>query len=387
MTSGNGVGLALAGGVVEGGFYEVGVLCALAEAVDGLDLTRLDVYVGVSAGALVASMLANGVDARTLAAAIVGRSGDPTLDVHPDAFLTPAWGELADRLLRLPGIAARAARRVLAAPRDALGWGLVAELGTAVPTALFDGRGIERFVAAALAHDGRTNRFGDLRTRLRIAAVRLDTAELATFGAPGLDHVPISRAVQASTALPGLFCPVEIDGEHYIDGVARRTLNASLGLEEGATLLLCVNPIVPVRLTSSRDGRRSLADYGLPLVMSQTFRTVIHSRMDTAFRGYARSHPDADLVLIEPEMEENALFFSNIFSFANRRGVCELAYASTRRHLLREFDRLAPVFARHDLTLRRDVLEDPRRALFSAEGTVAPLGLGPSGLLGSAAAV
>jgi hypothetical protein len=39
------VGLALAGGVVEGGFYEVGVLCALEESVAGLDLDALDSYV------------------------------------------------------------------------------------------------------------------------------------------------------------------------------------------------------------------------------------------------------------------------------------------------------------------------------------------------------
>jgi hypothetical protein len=88
--------------------------------------------------------------------------------------------------------------------------------------------------------------------------------------------------------------------------------------------------------------------------------------MSTAFQSYAHSHPDADLVLIEPEMEDESLFFSNIFSFANRRGVCEHAYASTRRHLLRDFERLAPLFARHGLTLRRDVLEDAGRRLYAA---------------------
>jgi len=364
------VGLALAGGVVEGGFYEVGVLCALEEAVDGLDLRDLGVYVGVSAGSVVASLLANGVGPRTLAAAILGRSGDASLDIRPDALFTPAWGEFASRLRRLPGIAARTVKRFLSAPRDALGWALVAEWGPALPTALFDGRGVERFLAGALTHGGRTNDFRDLAAKLRVVAVRLDTSELVAFGGAGLEHVPISRAVQASTALPGLFCPTEIDGELYIDGVARRTLNASLGLDQGAKLLLCVNAIVPVRLTEPRGARRTLADYGLPLVLSQTFRTVIHSRMSTAFRGYAHSHPDADLVLIEPELEENALFFSNIFSFANRRGVCEVAYTSTRRHLLREFDRLAPLFARHGLTLRRDVLEDSARRLYDAEGAV-----------------
>ena len=49
-----GVGLACAGGVVEGAFYEIGALCALEEAVDGLDLNRLSTYVGVSSGAIIA---------------------------------------------------------------------------------------------------------------------------------------------------------------------------------------------------------------------------------------------------------------------------------------------------------------------------------------------
>ena len=51
------VGLALAGGVLEGGFYEVGVLCALQDAIEGLDFTRLEAYVGVSSGANVFAAL------------------------------------------------------------------------------------------------------------------------------------------------------------------------------------------------------------------------------------------------------------------------------------------------------------------------------------------
>ncbi|HSL82695.1 MAG TPA: patatin-like phospholipase family protein, partial [Thermoanaerobaculia bacterium] len=44
------IGLALAGGGPEGAVYEIGALRALDEALEGLDLNRLDVYVGVSAG-------------------------------------------------------------------------------------------------------------------------------------------------------------------------------------------------------------------------------------------------------------------------------------------------------------------------------------------------
>ena len=49
------VGLALAGGGPLGGIYEVGALLALAESLDGVDLTELDVYVGVSSGGFAAT--------------------------------------------------------------------------------------------------------------------------------------------------------------------------------------------------------------------------------------------------------------------------------------------------------------------------------------------
>ena len=55
---GRGIGLALAGGGPEGAVYEIGALWALEECIEGFDAARLDAYVGVSAGALVASNIA-----------------------------------------------------------------------------------------------------------------------------------------------------------------------------------------------------------------------------------------------------------------------------------------------------------------------------------------
>src|SRR3546814_10218135 len=48
------IGIAIAGGGPIGGMYELGALRALDEAHDGLDLTDLDRYVGVSSGAFLA---------------------------------------------------------------------------------------------------------------------------------------------------------------------------------------------------------------------------------------------------------------------------------------------------------------------------------------------
>ena len=367
------IGLALAGGVLEGGFYEVGVLCALEDAIEGLDFTRADVYVGVSSGAVITSLLAAGVTPRTLSRAILSRSGDPVLDLDPNILFTPAIGEYARRALKIPFLVGRWVKRRMERPLDMSIVASLLELGALTPVGIFDSAPMERYLARVFSTGGRTNDFRKLRGELRVVAVKLDSSELVTFGAEGYDHVPISKAVQASLALPGFYCPVQIGGEDYIDGVARRTLNASVALDEGADLLFCVNPIVPVDVHSTRAGGgngahpRKLVDYGLPAVLSQTFRTAIHSRMGTGFRSYAHTHPHADVILVEPELTDHRMFFSNIFSASNRREVCEHAYARTLAHLREHQDEIAEKLEKRGLRLRPQVLDDERRVLFEED--------------------
>jgi predicted acylesterase/phospholipase RssA len=376
------IGLALAGGVLEGGFYEVGVLCALQDAIRGLDFTRADVYVGVSSGAVITSLLANGISPRTLSRAILSLAG-PELNLDPNLLFTPAVREYARRVARVPWLVGRWVKRRIERPLDMSVLGSLLELGALTPVGIFDSAPMERYLARVFSSGGRTNDFRGLRAALRIVAVKLDTSELVTFGGPGQEHVPISRAVQASLALPGFYCPVEIDGEPYIDGVARRTLNASAALDEGADLLFCVNPIVPVDVQGKANGNgapqngkgggmnggraRSLSDYGLPAVLSQTFRTAIHSRMGTGFRSYAHTYPGADVILVEPELSDHRMFFSNIFSATNRRDVCEHAYASTLALLREHADEIGAKLVKRGMALRREVLDDPRRTLFDED--------------------
>src|SRR5215208_2129264 len=59
------IGLALAGGGVIGGMYEVGAIAALEERLNGAG-RGFDVYVGCSGGSVVASLLANGIRAREI---------------------------------------------------------------------------------------------------------------------------------------------------------------------------------------------------------------------------------------------------------------------------------------------------------------------------------
>jgi predicted acylesterase/phospholipase RssA len=80
---------------------------------------------------------------------------------------------------------------------------------------------------------------------LVLVATDLDSGATAPFGQPGWDHVPISQAVAASAALPGLFPPVPIDGRWYVDGALKKTLHARVLLDMGLDLVLCLNPLVP----------------------------------------------------------------------------------------------------------------------------------------------
>ena len=363
------VGLACAGGVIEGAVYEIGALCALEEAIEGVELHTLDMYVGVSSGALIGAMLANNVPARELSRAVISKAQTPSLNLDPEVLFRPAVREIAGRLWGLPGTLVSSLGHYLWNPGDLSLLGLLSTFGSALPTGLFTNAPLERFLEQAFSTGGRTNDFRRLQRQLYVVAMHLDSADVVVFGEPGSDHVPISSAIQASTALPGLYTPVEIDGRYYIDGVARRTVHASVALDAGADLLFCINPIVPVniqleqhadRLLSEEQEGPTLADRGLPSVFSQTFRAIVDSRKQTGFKKYEHTHPDADLILIEPECEDTSLFFSNIFSFKNRHDVCEHAYQATRRHLHRRADTLEPVLARHGLHLRTDVLNDER---------------------------
>jgi len=369
------IGVALAGGGPLGGIYEIGALLALADSLEGLDLNALDVYVGVSSGSFVAAALANNVSPAQMYRLFIVEGADGAL--KPDVFLRPAFAEFGRRLVAVPNLLLRAGIAYL---RDPLRRGAMESLATlarAVPTGVFDNRAVDAFLAHLFSVPGRTNDFRKLRCRLFLVATNLDTGASVTFGAKGTDHVPISRAIEGSSALPGLFPPVEIDGEHYVDGALNKTLHASVALDQGVELLLCVNPLVPFDASSANRARRltveKLDHGGLPLVLSQTFRAIIHSRMKVGMEKYARQYPDADVLLFEPDRENADMFFASIFSYAQRRRLCALAFATTRQNLRARAHALAPLLAKHGLRIRTERLADAARAVTDAINDPRPL--------------
>lgn len=357
------IGLALATGAPEGAIYEIGALRALDEALDGLDFNDMYIYVGVSAGAFLCANLANNLTTAQMCRAIVSHEPGEHPFI-PETFFTPHWKAYLRSGGKLPKLIVEALWSWISHPGDRGLLESLMRLSRALPVGLFDNQPIRDYLEKIYNIKGRTDDFRKLGKRLVVVATDLDSGKAACFGEPGLDHIPISQAVQASGALPGLYSAVEINGRHYVDGVLLKTLHASVALEAGAELVLCVNPIVPVDTIHAVDAgvmkKPNLLDRGLPTVLSQTFRTVVHSRLEVGLASYETKFKDADVVLIEPQRDDYLMFFTNIFGFAERQAVCEYAYEATRRDLLARFDELAPIFARHGVTLRRDVLEEKR---------------------------
>jgi predicted acylesterase/phospholipase RssA len=359
--SGRRIALALAGGGPLGAFYQLGCLHALAECTAGLDLSKLDGYVGVSSGAIIAAALANGISTQEMVRLFFVDAGESS-PLTPGVLMRPALGEYASRVARVPRLTAQVLKRLA---RDPLGqnWaGLLSPLVHAIPTGIFDNRPFEQYLRALLTGGGRTNDFRRLPAFLRIVATDLNSGAEVRFGEPGHDRVLISEAIRASTALPGLYTPVRIGRRTYVDGALLRTVHASLVLDNGADLVISVNPLVTFDASRARASRRhDLADDGLIAVVGQTFRALIQSRMQIGMATYRDRYPLSDRLLFEPNRDDEVMFFTNVFRYAERRRLANHAYQQTRRDLLQAADRLSPLLRRHGVALRFDRLNDTAR--------------------------
>jgi NTE family protein len=357
-----------------GAIYEIGALCALEESLNGIDFTKLQHYVGVSAGGFIAAGLANGFTPRQLCSLFIENETASDDIFDPSWLMTPAYGEYVRRAIMIPGLLLSSFWH-LAVRRQSLIHALE-RLGPMLPTGLFSNARIHTELARLFSKGTRTNDFRKLKTHLTLVATNLDSGEAVPFGRPGWDHIPISQAVQASSALPGLFPPVEIEDGYYVDGALIKTMHASVALDDGVDLMLCLNPLVPFDATAPKVAkvmRRGLSpekhhiprivDGGLPAVLSQTFRSMIHSRMVLGMKQYEHLFPNTDIILFEPDQRDPELYLANTFSYSRRREMAEHAYQQTRHMLRSRKTGLSAKLWQHGISLHHQALDDPKRHL------------------------
>jgi len=343
------IALVCAGGGVTGAVYEIGCLRALDELVDR-DLNTLDLYVGISGGAFVASLLAAGVSPREMYDEAV-RPGHGSLGAASADVFRLGAAEFLRRAGRAPAVLARALRTSLS--EDGRNWSdLVWSLFELLPAGLLTTAGIQEYLQRVFQARLGGDRFADLPRALNVVAVDLDSGEAVAFGSRGRRDVPVSKAVQASTALPGLYRPVRIRGRDYVDGGVRKTAHINLAIQSGADLVICINPIVPYLNDTARGALRGhLSNRGVTWVLDQVMRIMLHGRMQYGLERYRREHPGVDILLIQPTRDDMRMFGYNIMRTSARRVVAEHGYTSALAFFRRTAARQRRLLEKHGVAL------------------------------------
>lgn len=128
-------------------------------------------------------------------------------------------------------------------------------------------------------------------------ALSLETGTMRYFGLPGSSQVPAADAVYASSCLPTIFEPLEIEGEHYIDGGMAETLCLKLAHARKAELVIAVD-------LSLRDHHRRVPyKASLPHIVFQTYEIMGNAVHEHSLHRYAGNN----VVLLKPKVSHFGL--------------------------------------------------------------------------------
>lgn len=204
--------------------YQAGMVQAYIEA--GI---QPDICVGVSAGAINAAFIAQGADDARCRALVDWWLSVRRQDVFP--------GSLLRQGLNL-----------------ALGMG-----------ALYSSRGLERLLVDIFD----TRRLEDSVLPVGVLAARMPS------GAPRLlVSGPLLPALLASTAIPGLFPPVEIDGQEYVDGSVVTSVPLQPARLLGAKSFVILDAGPPCADHKTVHGRRTLGQLIAAVVSAGTRQRI-----------------------------------------------------------------------------------------------------------------
>ena len=222
-----------------------------------------------------------------------------------------------------------------------------------------------------------------LDKELYLTATDLDTCERIVFGEEGWNDVPISKAVQCSTALPIVYKPVDLKGRQLVDGGIRSTTNVDIAVEKGAKFIVVVNPLVPFvndfeKTIPTVFGTRvrRVSDMGLPAIANQTFRLIAHARLHQAVEPWQESYPGVDIILVEPEPNDELMFGTPIMDYSRRLKIARHGFESVTATLAKDYDRFKEIAERHGLEISEPPRQ-PRGRAGGRRGARAELGLAP----------
>jgi predicted acylesterase/phospholipase RssA len=317
--------LALGGGGVIGGMYEVGVLAAIEERLPPGNGRGFDIYVGCSAGAVVASVMANGISASELYGILDRDLPDPLNFQRHAVYARDSFRRAFFQFARFVwAVGKNAVTGVRSSIPD-----MLARAERDFPAGFFSLAQLEQYMRGTFAARGLVNSFAALRGTLLIPAVDLDRAERVVFGCGALADVPISEAVAASSAIPGFFEPFRINGRDYVDGGVGFSGHADIAADAGADLVVVVNPLVPAVY---EGGGASIRQRGMYFIMEQTNRIYTQNLLRQNLDAVATRYPKAAFFVIQPPPSGTPLFGPSM-GFEASRAALRYGLTSTRQWL------------------------------------------------------
>ncbi|MBA3866065.1 MAG: patatin-like phospholipase family protein [Solirubrobacterales bacterium] len=349
--------LVLGGGGFTGGVYEIGALRALDLLAVNSTVNNFDIYVGTSAGSFVAAMLSNGITPDEMLQVLNSREPSELEDLDLDKVLKFNYLGFLQKAVGLP-LRTVEVIRALARIGELSAMDIGVGLAEGLPTGLYSGSGLSDYVADVLSGSGRVNDFRQLERELYLTATDLDTCERIVFGEDNWSDVPISKAVECSTALPIVYKPVDLKGRQLVDGGIRSTTNVDIAVEKGAKFIVVVNPLVPFvndfeTTIPTMTGRRvrRVSDMGVPAIANQTFRLIAHSRLHQAVDHWQDRYPGVDFILIEPEPTDELMFGTPIMDYSRRLKIGRHGFESVTATLAKDYERYEELAKKHGLEI------------------------------------
>jgi predicted acylesterase/phospholipase RssA len=350
--------LVLGGGGFTGAVYEIGALRALDLLSVNRSVNQFDVYVGTSAGALIASLAANGVTPEQMMRVVDAQIPQPFREIDLRMLLRPNYREYLSKGLKLPLHVAGMLRSLAGGIGSLSTVDIAMALADALPSGLYTGAGIEEYLRTVLSDPDRTDDFRLLQNELFLVATDLDTCERVVLGGDGWDDVPISSAVRASTALPMVYKPHTVKDRELVDGGIVSTTNLDVAVEAGAELIVVVNPLVPFVNDFTKEiptlfgtRRRRVSDMGFPKIGYQTFKLLAYQRLHEMAQLWRERYPGVDIVLIEPDPDDELMFQTNVLNYASRIDVARHGFQSVTVNLANEYESLREICARHGIEI------------------------------------
>ncbi|MEK6683860.1 MAG: patatin-like phospholipase family protein [Nitrospirota bacterium] len=354
--------LILAGGGFPGWMYEIGCLSALDEFFDdGFSVTDFDIYVGTSAGASVAALIANQVKPADIFDAIRENKDSP-FNFKSSHIYSLGYQETFHLFKKLMKSVFPIMRHLWRNRKRFSVIDLFHLMEEYLPSGIFTLQNYDAHLTGFFSQPGYTNDFRKLKRELYIPAVDVDLGRYDVFGEGEFADVPISKAVTASSAVPIVFQPVQIRGRDYIDGGVGRVAYMDIAINHGASSLFVINPIVhivndrtKVCIPTFYGSCGGLKEKGMSYIFDQGNRISTDARIYLGLKRYQAEHPKKDFLLIQPDPSDTLMFLYNVINLAARLEILNYGYVSTMNILKTQFSTYEKCFAKHGVkvTLKR----------------------------------